>query len=113
MDRRATTARDAGMERIKEIDRWLVGGAVGLTVAFSAVAAHAFKGHSLHPTPTGATSSVSAPASNGGSGAGDPSGGSGAGVPGGGDPNAGSGAGDPGAEQAPVPVPSPVVTASS
>ncbi len=109
MDRRATTARDAGMERIKEIDRWLVAGAVGLTLAFSAVAAHAFKGHALHSPAASAPSSASAPAPSGGSG--DPSG-SGAGDPNA-DPNAGSGGGDPNAQQAPAPVPSPVVTASS
>jgi hypothetical protein len=42
----AVSARDSGLRRIGRFNRWLVGGAVGLTAFFSAVAALAHPGSS-------------------------------------------------------------------
>jgi hypothetical protein len=46
VDRGAVTARDAGLRRVSRLTRWLLAGALALTAAFSAIAAHAFPGHS-------------------------------------------------------------------
>ncbi len=44
-DRGAVAARDAGLRRVSRLTRWLLAGALALTGAFSAIAAHAFPGH--------------------------------------------------------------------
>jgi hypothetical protein len=46
VDRGAVTARDAGLRRVSRLTRWQLAGALALTAAFSAIAAHAFPGHS-------------------------------------------------------------------
>ena len=52
---RATAARDAGLELVSRINRWLIAGAVTLTALFSAFAAHAFRGHGVALGGTGVT----------------------------------------------------------
>ncbi len=102
---RAVNARDAGLEKIRQIDNWMIGGAIGLTLVFSAAAAQAFKGHPRH-------ASSSAPASSSQS-SGDPNAASSVPSSVNVDPNASSSAPVPDpSQQAPV-VPSPVVTGSS
>ena len=101
---RGVNARDAGLEKIRQIDNWMIAGAIGLTLAFSAAAAQAFKGHARHG------SSSAAPATS--SSSGDPNASA---VPNSVnvDPNASSSAPVPDqSQQVPV-VPSPVVTGSS
>ena len=100
---RAVNARDAGLQKVRQLDRWMIGAAVGLTLVFSAAAASAFKGHARHGAP--APAAVSPPSSGGdpNAGAADPN-------ATGADPNA---AGIPDqSQQVPV-VPNPVVTGSS
>ena len=53
---RVVTARDAGLELIRRINRWLIAGAVAAVGLFSLLAAHAFHGHTV--TTSRASSSV-------------------------------------------------------
>jgi hypothetical protein len=55
----AIGARDAGLQLIRRINRWLIGGAVAAAGLLSLLAAHAFHGHTV--TTRGASSSLSAP----------------------------------------------------
>ena len=55
---RGVNARDAGLEKIRQIDNWMIAGAIGLTLAFSAAAAQAFKGHSRHASSSAAPASL-------------------------------------------------------
>lgn len=56
------SARDSGLRRIGHLNRWLVGGAVGLSGLFSAVAALAHPGSSQRgaspPVPAGTTAAA-------------------------------------------------------
>ena len=49
----ATDRRDLALQRITRVNRWLVGGAVALTVIFTDVAAHAFAGRTTAASPAG------------------------------------------------------------
>jgi hypothetical protein len=64
VDRGAVTARDAGLRRVSRLTRWLLAGALALTAAFSAIAAHAFPGHSTSQ----ASSTTQSGSGGGGSG---------------------------------------------
>lgn len=68
VDRGAVTARDAGLRRVSRLTRWLLAGALALTAAFSAIAAHAFPGHSASQassTTQGGGSSTTATSQSG------------------------------------------------
>lgn len=70
-DRGAVARRDAGLHRVSRLTRWLLAGGLALTGACSAVAAHAFPGHTTAQTTGSAgTSSTgqSSQASTSGSG---------------------------------------------
>ncbi len=99
---RELNARQAGLDRIRQIDRWMIAGVVAFTLVFSGAAAQAFKGHQTHPSSSsasgGAAAAPPAPST-------DPNASSS-------DPNA-SAVPPPDQTQVPAPVPSPVVTASS
>jgi hypothetical protein len=43
-NRAAVRRRDAGLRRVSRLTRWLLAGALALTGAFSAIAAHSFPG---------------------------------------------------------------------
>src|SRR6516165_5377531 len=60
---RAVAAREAGLELIRRVNRWLIAAAVAAAGMFSLFAAHAFHGHTV--TRGGASSSSSAASSAG------------------------------------------------
>lgn len=60
--RRAVLARDAGLQRISAVTRWLTAGVVGLSGALALLAAHAFHGHTLSNASTTTPSPVTQPA---------------------------------------------------
>jgi hypothetical protein len=60
----APATRDAALRRVSHARRWLIGGALALTGAFSAVASQAFPGHTLKKaTAAPAAAPVPAPTS--------------------------------------------------
>jgi hypothetical protein len=66
---RAVIAREAGLELIRRINRWLIAAAVAAAGMFSLLAAHALHGHTVavgasSNTAAGAGSSSGAPQSN-------------------------------------------------
>lgn len=65
MNSRAASARDAGLELIRRINRWMIAGAIALTGVISLVAARSFHGH----TASAATSSQASQPSSSGSAA--------------------------------------------
>lgn len=96
---RGAAARQAGLELIRRVNRWLIAAAVAAVGLFSLLAAHAFHGHTV--TTGGASSSSSAV-----SPAGSPSG----------VPQSVGGSGLQAPAQAPAPAsaaPSPVVSGGS
>lgn len=60
MNSKAASARDAGLELIRRINRWMIAAAVALAGMISLVAARSFHGH----TASAATSSQSSQSSN-------------------------------------------------
>jgi hypothetical protein len=60
--RRAVLARDAGLQRISAVTRWLTAGVVGLSGALALLAAHAFQGHTLSNASTTTPAQVTQPA---------------------------------------------------
>jgi hypothetical protein len=60
---RAVAAREAGLELIRRVNRWLIAAAVATAGLFSLLTAHAFHGHTV--TRGGASSSSSAVSSAG------------------------------------------------
>jgi hypothetical protein len=56
---RAVTAREAGLELIRRLNRWLIAGAVAAAGLLSLLAAHAVHGHTV--TTNGAASSTASP----------------------------------------------------
>jgi len=96
---RDVTAREAGLELIRRINRWLIAAAVAAAGMFSLLAAHAFHGHTV---AGGASSST---ASQAGSSSGAPLSASSAG---------GTGLRAPAQAPAPAPAaPAPVVSGGS
>jgi hypothetical protein len=63
--RGAAAARDAGLRRVSRLTRWLLAGALALTAAFSAIAAHAFPGHSGRAQASGTTQTTGTAQSSG------------------------------------------------
>jgi hypothetical protein len=66
-DPSATGLRDAALERVARINRWSIAGAVGLSLALSALAQAAFHGRTLSNAAAGA--GTQAPLPSGGQGA--------------------------------------------
>ena len=96
---RAVIAREAGLELIGRINRWLIAAAVAAAGVFSLLAAHAFHGHAATSGRASSSSSAGSPA------------GSSSGAP----PSAeGSGLQAPAQAPAPAPAaPAPVVSGGS
>src|SRR5690348_405062 len=95
---RGAAAREAGLELIRRVNRWLIAAAVAAAGLFSLLAAHAFHGHAVATGRPSSSSSAVSPAS--GSGVAQSAGGSGLQAP----------------AQAPAPAPaapSPVVSGGS
>jgi len=63
MNSKSASARDAGLELIRRINRWMIAGAVALAGMISLVAARSFQGH----TASAATTSQSSQSSSSGS----------------------------------------------
>ena len=59
---RAVIARDAGLELIRRVNRWLIAAAVAAAGMFSLLAAHAFHGHTVTSGGASSTSSAVSPA---------------------------------------------------
>ena len=72
--RGAAAARDAGLRRVSRLTRWLLAGALALTAAFSAIAAHAFPGHSGGAQASSTTTQNSGTTQSSGTGSDDQSG---------------------------------------
>jgi hypothetical protein len=69
-NRPSPAARDAGLEKLRQLNRWLVAGAVGLTIVLSAVVAQASSsGHSSAAAAQTSAPTSAAAASSGGAGA--------------------------------------------
>ncbi len=75
MSPRAVTARDAGLNLIARINRWMIAGAVALSGLISVAAARSFHGRTT--TPTGAATSQPSSSSSSSSGSSSSSDGSG------------------------------------
>jgi hypothetical protein len=56
MNSKATAARDAGLELIRRINRWMIAGAIALTGVISLLAAGSFHGHSASAATTSQSS---------------------------------------------------------
>ncbi len=76
MSPRSVNARNAGLELISRVNRWLIAGAVALTGAISVAAAKSFHGHSSTSSPA-TSSQSSSPSSSSSSGGGNSASGSG------------------------------------
>jgi hypothetical protein len=68
--RNAVNARDAGLDLIGRINRWMVAGAVVVTGAVSVAAAKSFHGHSTTGSASTATQSSGSAGSSSNSGSG-------------------------------------------
>ncbi len=63
-DRGDVARRDAGLRRVSRLTRWLLAGALALTAAFSAIAAHSFPGNASNQATNSTSTTLQSPASN-------------------------------------------------
>jgi hypothetical protein len=67
-NRAAVGRRDAGLRRVSRLTRWLLAGALALTGAFSAIAAHSFPGKTGNHATSSAGTDQSSQITDSGSG---------------------------------------------
>jgi hypothetical protein len=61
---RGAAAREAGLELIRRVNRWLIAAAVAAAGLFSLLAAHAFHGHTVTTGVASSSSSAASPAAS-------------------------------------------------